>query len=140
MRARRLVAQAAFFIAAVVKPAYAGTSIPIEFRGVWSSSTDHCGEQDDLYRLVVSAGELTYYYSAGPVKSVARRGARRNSVTATLSTIVHIDIDVTRTETVDLELSEPGSQLTVINGRRHELYPPPLFRGDGPIAQQPFSR
>ncbi len=74
---------------AFVVLAWAGASlassgvVPEPFRGVWASSPDSCGADDDL-TMQITAGHVSFWESSGAISAVVER-ADEIAITAELS-------------------------------------------------------
>jgi hypothetical protein len=112
---------AALLLAASLS-ACAVDSVPAQFRGVWSANPTDCTAADKE-KVILSAKELIFYYSGGPVEAVLVHDDHDISLVASLSTIMHIDIDIANDEEkFEIVLSKTGDELTFHVARGGDVF------------------
>ena len=91
----------------VISPlAWAGTSIPSQFRGEWNEDLKQCGKGENDSFLYIERRKVTFWESQGPVRAAVVRGNE-------LALILELtEPDGTWLETAQFELSADGTKLT----------------------------
>ena len=100
----------------VISPlAWAGTSIPSQFRGEWNEDLKQCGKGEDDSFLYIERRKVTFWESAGPVRAAVVRGNR-------IALILELtEPDGTWLGTAQFELSADGTKLTSNTGSENEF-------------------